>query len=326
MRLSNIRLTIFFIIALCITLTLIQCSSDNSTDSSGIAGTLTKEWHYQGARLTFYENGNFDFSENIRGDFISYETGTYTYNKDNQVVTVSILEDNNGDMGLGTSSSGTIVFGISSLTDNKLIVDAGGEEIVLYANCPVIPDGIIYEGFSNSNLDENLWSKDIEGNGAISIQDSQCRLTGNSVSNSHTDVDLYLNSGGYSEIQVSLKLVSADLETDCRLGWNPYGNHHVVIGIRKESDGQVHIFGLVWEGSSIYWKSFRSAYLNTYYTLKMTWDGDEIGFYVDGSLQDTYNPASSAILFNETVGIGFDLNCYNGGDGQAYADNFSAIP
>ncbi len=292
------------------------------------ASDIEKDWYLKEMKLTFHEDNTYRLLQNVLGYYIKYESGTYLYDQQSGVFSGIVVEDDLSDGGLGVGVGGEFTSNVISLTEDELIVwdQDENEEVVFTTTPPSIPIGNILDNFNDNTINMGYWHTEVEGQGVVSELNQVLLLESQGSEIRSAESDLDFRHGGYKEIQVDIKVLSANgVDSNAKLSWHPYGTPDIEFGLGYD-DNRLVLYAASWDNGTVFYQSFGVASFNRYYTFKMTWDGIQVHFFIDGEFQYSYSPQNSNIIFDYPRGIDFETWSGVRSSITSNFDNFSAIP
>lgn len=313
-------------------LLLISCGGGGGNSGGGSEGTIVNDWYASSFKITFNDNGTYVVNDNVMGEYIVTESGTYSYDSQSKMLHIYVDNDFNGNDPFGNGNGDTTDIIVISITSDTLILDDGTNDGgIATTKEPILPVGDISDDFSWDSLDDNLWYIDIQDNvGKIEQHSGEIYISTYNDSGDDGDTELHFRSAGYNEIQADLKVSSNSGNSNLTLNWSPFGILEASIGIHCKGDNLtsfVALSGEVYdsENDDPFWEEIGSINFDTYNSFEMTWNGTQLKYFINGTLVKTYNPLPSEIENDHTRGI--ELQAWaneNGGNIEGYIDNFYA--
>lgn len=293
------------------------------------ASDITKDWYIGSSKIAVHDDNTYLVLENILGDYFKVESGTYTYDEQNDILTATVVVDDVLGSGLGDGTGIPFSYEVVTLTENTLVIRSTDEQedISLTTSPSSSPAKTFADPFSDNTINDTYW--EIEGSGTIVEQNAVLNM---GLTGLATDAyaELALSPKGYKEIQVDMKIMQGNGIGNGALKWSPYGEQRMAIELIY-NNGQVYTNVHGWQVEYPSWDSGIELFnirqdvakLDTYYTLKMTWDGSQVDFFFDNVLKYSYTPDPIHIVTEYTHTIGIGLWADSNSQIDAIADNFS---
>ena len=290
-----------------------------------------KSWYIYESKLIFNSDNTYLLYSNVLGQYILEESGTYEFNEQLNTVTGTILEDKNFDSGMGDGVGSLFTFTIISLNETSVTVkksdgEDGGGVIAFSSMEPETPSGELTEDFNDNVINQTYWHIDDDEIEDISEQNGTLQVIAEGTDSETSWIDLSLNIAGYNEIQAEFTVLSAVGYSEVKLKWRPCGLEEVSLGLNYVNNGLIFYSSAWTDESDNHSENLGEAELNKPYTLKMTWDGNNVDFYIDGIHYDSYSPSYQNTSPGYTANI--EIGAWSDASGimSAVVDNFLASP
>ena len=290
-----------------------------------------KSWYIYESKLIFNSDNTYLLYSNVLGQYILEESGTYEFNEQLNTVTGTILEDKNFDSGMGDGVGSLFTFTIISLNETSVTVkksdgEDGGGVIAFSSMEPETPSGELTEDFNDNVINQTYWHIDDDEIEDISEQNGTLQMIAEGTDFETSWIDLSLNIAGYKEIQAKFTVLSAVGDSEIKLKWRPCGLEKVSLGLNYVNNCLIFYSSAWTDESDNHSENLGEAELNKPYTLKMTWDGNNVDFYIDGIHYDSYSPSYQDTSLGYTANI--EIGAWSGTSSRisALVDNFLASP